>query len=256
MTVTAIRCGALVCALAASVWADDPFVGKWKFDQAKSKIAGEQLQFEEMGDSLKVTFGDITDTVKMDGTDQPVHFGRTECITKEGANKLKVVTKQNGKVVDTLVDTLSSDGQTITAAGESVRPDGSKSPYTVSVKRVGSGSGWTGTWESTSVDIQAPDVFEIKPYGSDGLTFYTAAMQDTLNLKLDGSDAVEQGPTVPKGATSSGRRVDAHTLEITDKLQGSVRDHVRYTVQGDTLTEEMRETGQPSALRFVFDRVR
>lgn len=140
--------------------------------------------------------------------------------------------------------------------GEAIRPDGSKAPYSLTAKRVGSGSGWTGTWQSTSMEMSAPDLWEIKPYEGDGLTFYTPAWDDRLNMKFDGKDYPEHGPTVAPESTSSGRRLDAHTLEITDKIKGSVRDHVRYTVQGDTLTEEMKETGQSATLRFVFDRER
>ena len=65
--------------------ANDPFVGKWKLDQAKSHIQGVQVKIASAGDNkYTISFGDITDTLVADGTDQPIHFGRTEALTFEG----------------------------------------------------------------------------------------------------------------------------------------------------------------------------
>ena len=255
----------LNCTLALSVLlagtlcaADDPFCGKWKLNKDKSKIAGEQVKIEDLGnDTYKFTFGDLSDTVKADGTDQPIHFGRTRSITKEGSNSWKIVTKKDGKVVDWVTETLSDDGNTILLKGTNNKPDGTASDYEVKVKRVGSGSGWAGTWESTDVQLSSPDEFEIKPYGAHGLTFYTPAWQDTLSLNFDGQDYPEKGPRVAPGSTSSGKRIDEHTLEITSKVKDKVVEHDRWEASqdGKMLTLAIHETGQPNTLTVVFDKM-
>jgi len=67
--------------------ATDPFVGKWKLNQSKSKMTGEQVKIEDLGgNKFTIAMGDISDTLVADGTDQPVHFGRTESITQDGPN--------------------------------------------------------------------------------------------------------------------------------------------------------------------------
>ena len=86
----------LTCLIAGTLWAaDDPFAGKWKLDQEKSKITGEQMKIEDLGDNkYQFTFVETSDTITADGTDQPVHFGQTLSITKDGSDTWKVVTKK------------------------------------------------------------------------------------------------------------------------------------------------------------------
>ena len=52
-----------------------------------------------------------------DGTDQPVHFGRTISIAPEGANNWKMVIKNDGTVLSSMTHTLSEDGKTQTIKG-------------------------------------------------------------------------------------------------------------------------------------------
>ena len=258
MVLRSIQALTLGCLFTASLWAaDDPFVGKWKLNQEKSKIAGEQVKIEDLGNNkYKISFGQISDTTTADGTDQPVHFGRTRSITKEGANAWKVVTKQDGKVINSVTDTVSEDGNTLTMKGTNTKPDGSSSDYEVVTKRVGSGSGLAGTWESTNVKINSPEEWQIETFDENGLTFNTPAYQDTLSMRFDGKDYSEKGPNVAPGSTSSGKRADAHTLEVTDKVKGQTMDHTRFQVSpdGNTLTLTIHETGQPNALTIVYDK--
>lgn len=250
---------ALACLLAGTLSAaDDPFCGKWKLNQGKSKIAGEQMKIQDLGgNKYKITFGDISDTILADGSDQPVHFGRTTAITPEGAKEWKMVDKKDGKVTSSMTHTLSEDGNTQTIKGTNYRPDGSTSDFAVNLKRVGSGSGWTGTWESTDVKIGSPDEWEIEPYEAGGLTFNTPQYHDTLSMKFDGNDYEEKGPNVAPGSTSSGKRVNDHTLDVTDKIKGKVMDHTRFEVSpdGKTLTLTIHEMGQPNAMTIVYDKV-
>lgn len=249
---------ALGCLIAATLCAaDDPFCGKWKLNQDKSKIAGEQFKIQDLGgNKYKFTSGNDSDTVTADGSDQPVHFGRTMSLSKEGPNSLKMVIKQDGKVLSSMTHTLSDDGNTQTIKGTDTRPDGTTSDFEVVDKRVGAGSGWTGTWESTDVKFNSPDEYDVDANGSNGLTFTVPAYHDTLAVKFDGKEYTEKGPTVAPGSTSSGKRVDAHTIEMTDKVKGKVIDHTKFEVSpdGKTLTLTIHETGQPNPLSLVYDK--
>ena len=251
---------ALACLLGGTVCTaqSDPFCGKWKLNQAKSKFAGEQMKIADLGGKkYTITFGNVSDTITADGTDQSVHFGQTTAITPEGSNEWKMVIKRDGKVITSMTHTLSDDGKTQTIKGTNYKPDDSTSDYTVELKRAGSGSGWAGTWESTEAKISSPDEWEIEQYGSDGLTFNTPAYRDTLSMNFDGKDYEEKGPTVAPGSTSSGKRVDRHTLLMTDKVKGQVMDHTKFEVSqdGKTLTLTVHETGQPHSLTIVYDKM-
>ncbi len=167
-----------------------------------------------------------------------------------------MVIKKDGRVVSSMIHTLSDDGNTQTIKGTSTKPDGATSDFAVTDKRVGGGSGWSGTWESTDLKINSPDEWEISAYGAHGLTFYTPAYKDTLSMNFDGKDNTEKGPDVAPGSTSSGKRIDAHTLEVTDKIKGKVMDHTKYELSSDgsTLTLTVQQTGQPHPITIVFDK--
>jgi hypothetical protein len=76
-------------------------------------------------------------------------------------------------------------------------------------------------------------------------------------MKFDGKDYEEKGPNVAPHSVSSGRRVNLHTLEVTDKVEGKVMDHATYEVSGDgkTLTLTIHETGQPHPVTIVYDKM-
>ena len=250
---------ALACLLTGALWAkDDPFCGKWKLNMEKSKFAGEQSKIEDLGgNKYKWTSGNVSDTITADGTDQPVHFGKTVSIAPEGANTWKMVIKNNGTVLSSMTHTLSKDGKTQTIKGTETKPDGTTSDFSVVLKKVSGGSGWAGTWESTDIKFTSPDEWEIEPYDGEGLTFNTPSYQDTLSMKFDGKDYEEKGPTVAPGSMSAGKRVNLHTLEVTNKIKGQVMDHTRFTVSpdGKTLTLTIHETGQPKPLTIVYNKI-
>jgi hypothetical protein len=237
--------------------ATDPFVGTWKLNPAKSKFTGEQLKIEDLGQNrYKISGGIDSDTLTADGSDQPIRYGRTESITKQAANVWKVVQKQDGKVLSAATWTLSADGKTLAVKGTDNKPDGTTSDYEVAVKRVGSGSGFAGTWETTDVKFTSPNEYVITSYQGDGLTFSTPAYKEVLNMKFDGKDYPSSGPNVPAGAVTSGRRVNASTLDTTGKIKDKVTDHTTFTVStdGKTMTLTIHETGQAKALTAVYDK--
>jgi hypothetical protein len=237
--------------------ATDPFVGKWKLNQAKSKISGDELKIQALGgNKYTITFGDISDTLVADGTQQPVHFGRTQSITPQGATTWKVVEKQGDRTLNTAMWTLSKDGKTLNIVATGKRPDGSTFNAHFSARRLAGTSGFAGTWERTNTKIAAPPVWEIRPYDGNGLSFVTPSEHEHQDLKFDGKDYPDLGPNVPAGSMASGKRVDERTLEVTDKIKGKVVGTVRYQLSSDhnTLTLTVHNAGQSHPLTIVFDR--
>jgi hypothetical protein len=98
---------------------------------------------------------------------------------------------------------------------------------------------------------------EIQPYEGDGLSFSSRGLQMDQKTKFDGKDHAGAGPNVKPGSTSSGRRVNQRSLEITGKLQGKVTVTRQIEVSTDlkTLTMTIRHPGErePKYI-LVFDR--
>ena len=136
------------------------------------------------------------------------------------------------------------------------RPDGSAFSNQMTTRRIAGTSGFAGTWESTSLRINSPPEFDIKPYETGGLTFVVPAYSDTQSMKFDGKDYPETGPTVAPGSASSGRRMNEHTLEVTDKVKSEVIDTTQFMVSADgkTLTMTVHDKGQSKPVTYVYDR--
>jgi hypothetical protein len=249
---------ALACLFFGSLSAaEDPFVGKWKLNQDKSKITGLQERIEALsGNKYKITFGEVSDTIVADGTDQPIHFGRTMALKKQDANTWTSTTKKDGKVLGTSTWVVSEDDKSLKVTTTGTRPNGEDFKDEIVHKRVSGGPGIAGTWETTEFKIGSPEEWDIQPYESNGLSFITPAEKDTLNIKFDGKEYSEQGPNVAEGSTSSGRRIDSRTLEITDKIKGKVMDTVEFKLSPDdkTLTLTIHVRGEKKPVTVVYDR--
>ena len=128
VAMTLVLCLAVVVLCAAQ----DPNIGTWKLNEAKSKISpgapkNTTVVYEAAGDSVKVTV-DGTDgdgkpahnewTGKFDGKDYPVtgdpSGADTRSYTKVDDHTLAFTNKKGGKVTITGRGVVSSDGKTRT----------------------------------------------------------------------------------------------------------------------------------------------
>src|ERR1700739_3312895 len=91
---------AVLCVGAAplSRAADQPFIGKWKLNLSKSKLADQMTIAPAGPNPSTLTFAGIgdTETLVADGTEQPGVLGSTISITMEAPNNWKIVRKKDG----------------------------------------------------------------------------------------------------------------------------------------------------------------
>ena len=93
---------------------------------------------------------------------------------------------------------------------------------------------------------------EIQTYGSGGLSFSSPGLGLALKVKFDGNDAASAGPDAAPASTFSGRRVNQHSVELTNKAQT-----IQFEVSTDlkTLTMSTRPAGESEPKNIlVFDR--
>jgi hypothetical protein len=250
--------------------ATDPFVGKWKVNPSKSKLYDE-LKVEAAGaNRYTFTFGPgQVDSVVADGSDQPALAGTTLSVTVKGSNNWEVVRKMNGRVLLKAQWTLSEDGKSLNDAFTQYLPDGivlfsqpmpSGStlfmPYVY--ERTAGNSGFPGTWDSDSAKASTRIELQILPYEGDGLSLKRSDEETSKNIKLDGNDHPDLDPNgADKDAAYSARRVNDHTLEITEKSKGKITATRQIELSSDlkTLTVTVNLAGQskPQSI-FVYDR--
>jgi hypothetical protein len=247
----------VACLVTGTLWAaNDPFVGQWKLNPSKSKLI-DYMKVDSLGANkyaLDLGGGSI-ETIMADGTDQPGVNGTTLSVTVEGPVNWKVVRKRGGHTFVTGNWTLSQDGKTLSDHFTANQPNGSTFREDYVYKRTTAGSGFAGTWVSTS---EPQSAFEIRigPYDGDGLSFLYPAQRTPQNMKFDGKDYPNVGPNVPPGSASSGRRLNGHTLEMTYQIKGKVTNTRQLQLSPDlktfTMTVYAGAYSKPSIL--VFDR--
>ena len=248
----------VTCSVNGTSWAaDNSFVGRWKLNPSRSKLSDEMKVERVSGNKYAFDFGSgHPETVVADGTDQPGDLATTLAVTIEAPNKWKVVRKKDGATIITATWELSQDGHTLTDHFTSTSSNGTKSSLDYVYDRTAGTAGFAGTWESDSVQVNSVFEFQIQPYEEDGLSFINIAQQTTKNIKFDGKDYPGSGPSLPKGFTTSGQRVSALTLQLTDKVAGKIMDTRQVDLSPDlkTLTMTVRTMNQSKPNILVFER--
>jgi hypothetical protein len=246
--------GLVAAVLSAS---NDPFVGEWKLNASKSKLIDEMKVESAGGNKYAFDFGGgKPETIAADGTDQPGLGGTTLSVTVEGPDAWKVVRKKDGRMLLTGNWTLSKDGKTLTDDYTEIGPNGNSSNVIYVYKRTAGSAGFAGTWESTSQTINFELVLKVQPYEGEGLSIVSPSEEETTNVKFDGKDYPKAGPNVRKGSTSSARRVNPQTVEITDKVNGKTAATRQIELSSDlkTLTMTVHRAGRREPNILVFER--
>jgi hypothetical protein len=241
--------------------ADEPFIGKWKLNLSKSRLADQMTIAPAGANRYRLTFAGVgeTETLVADGTDQPGIQGSTISITVEAPGNWKIVRKSGGRTVLTAMWKLSDDGKTLTDTFTGNQPDGSTSRIDLAYKRAEGSArsfGIPGTWETTEEKPEAAYEIEIRPYEGDGLSFINPGGAPATNVKFDGNDYPPAGASPAAGSATSARRLGDHSIESTKKLKGRIMGTREITVSPDlkTLTITMHLIDQRLPTILVFDR--
>jgi hypothetical protein len=127
---------AAVCAFSvALIAADNPFVGTWKLNNAKSKFAPDtetkemKVVFEAAGGQVKRVATGIdsdgepiadTSTIAWDGKDHAINGpGMTVAVVQSGRT-INVTIKHEGKAIEHVKLTVSKSGKTMTALAKGI----------------------------------------------------------------------------------------------------------------------------------------
>lgn len=240
--------------LAGALWAaGDPFIGQWKLNPLRSKIADVMKVSPVGANKYAFDLGAGNEIIVTDGTDQPGYSGTTLSVTVEASDTWKVVRKQNGRMLLTGIWNLSKDGSTLRDHFTAFATNGSPSTVLDYVyKRKANGAGFAGTWVSTTQTGNSDLVLQVVPYQSDGLSFIIPSEGSTMNAKLDGKEY----PNAAGTSASLARRVNARAVEITSMAEGKVIQTRQIEVSPDlktlTMTVDTASKGEPDI--YVFER--
>jgi hypothetical protein len=109
-------------------------------------------------------------------------------------------------------------------------------------------------WVSSSEQVNSVVVLKIRPWQGDGLSFISQGGAGTKNVKFNSKDYANVGAVVD-GFTASARPRDERFVEITDKVNGKVRDtqDISVSADGKTLTITLHILGRSDPDVQVFE---
>jgi len=246
----------MVVALSSSLYAENPFAGKWKIDEAKSHFTGTIDSVKAAGpNTWTFQYGAFSWTLKGDGTDQPTPFGTT-ALKVVSPTTWQLTSKTNGRPTGTETWELAPDGKSMTRTFTGKQENGAPFKGVAVMKRIAGKQGFKGTWESTEVKMTFTEV-DIAPNGDDGVTVSLPEDGTHYSLKFDGKDYPEEGPRIPAGVTVSGKLTGPRKATVTTKFNGKVFDHEEWEVSpdGKTFTYTERDEGAPKAVVVVLNRM-
>jgi hypothetical protein len=253
-----LRCSLLLLVLVAiATAADDPFIGKWKLSLAKSKLTGQTIDIQEVSpDHYKFQEDEHSDIIFADGLDHVTHFGDSMAITKQNDDTWAITYKRGETVLMNTTWKISADGKTLTYTATGTRPNGQHFRNQMNLKRTSGTSGLAGTWETTNVSLSSPSEIYIAPWDTGGHLITFPDTSQTVRMRFDGKEYRDAGPTVADGSTSSGHRIDEHTIETLEKIKGKIIETAKATVSADgsTQTIVVTEPGDPTPVILVYER--
>jgi hypothetical protein len=233
-----------VCPIIVASFAPNPFVGDWKLNPSRSTLTDRMSVANVGGNTYRFDFGGGPETIVVDGTDQstPLYKGGTLSVSNQG-DSWKVVRKTNGRTTLTATWSLSKDGSSLTDHFTSFNADGSPYQLNYVYARKAAGSGFAGTWVSTSMTaVNYIIAVQLRPYEGDGLSIIDAPSLFTGTMNF---------------AASSVRKINARTVELMRKKRdGELSDYLRLALSPDlrTLTVTPHAVSGAEPHIYVFDR--
>jgi len=236
--------------------AQSPFDGTWHINVAQAKFSPKPYTFYTSGGWYHCESCDPAFVVQADGKDHAVsdHAFDTAAVTLVDPNTMTITVKKDGKVISEQTRTVSANRKTLTVKTTG-HPMNSDKPVTseITAKMVGVAPlgvhATSGSWQIAKIAESENGV--TMTYKTNGDEF---SMSDptgaSYTAKLDGQDYPVKGAYGYD--TVSLKKIDARTIEETDKRAGKVTDVTRMTVAANGKSMTLVDTSQPDGHVSTF----
>jgi hypothetical protein len=239
--------------------ATDPFVGTWVYNAQKSPKPTITYGIKDLGADRYALTGSTGQTteIKADGVSITTASGDTVSFRKLDDHNWEMVRTDDRKMVRTY--TVSPDDKTLTLHDVFTGANGGQDETTTTYARVIPGESIFGEWKSVSM-VEKTSGEELKliieAFGTDGLSFSVPGNKHLTEMNFDGKAYFDKGAGDANGQSSSGKRINAHLLQIEGQLNGKPQDTEEFKVSDDgkTLTIVSRPAKSSSVFTSVWDR--
>lgn len=241
---------AVLPAMAADSALQAAWLGTWKLDPSRSHFTGDTFAFSKLPDG-KLHFSNgsaVKYDFSIDGKPYPSHLDRTVAWTASGDNAWTVITSAHGTELYRTRTELSPDSRTLTETTTGTRPDGSPLKSVTIYHRIAGYRGLVGEWQSTKVDISAPDTFVISMPAPNTYRWDIPTYKESVQGQPNGTDLPITGPTVPAGTTLSSKVLSPTRLFYVIKNQGKPLAYQTQSLSSDgkSFTQIEWDAGKPT----------
>ncbi len=235
-----------------SLFGQSAFDGTWRLNTQSAQFKGHD-KFSLQNGMWRCDTCVPKVAVKADGKDQKVggspYFDSTN-VREVDDHTVEITNKKNEKVTGTTKMTASDDGKSLTTEWSFVSESGQPGSGKYNSDRVENAPAGankvSGTWQPGKIEGASESVstFTYKAT-ADGLSMNDPT-GDSYSAKFDGKDYPYKGD--PGTTSVSLKKIDANTVEETDKRNGKVISIVRMMVDPDgktmkiTVDDKLRDT--------------
>lgn len=251
---------ALLLMAPVALFAQSPFDGTWmtKLDTAQFPQKPDRFTLNKGMYECWTCIPEVK--VKADGTDQKVTghaYYDTIAVRVVDDHTVEITRKKDGKVMFVNNDIVSADGNSMTSK---FNDTSEQKPVTgeMTFTKIGKGPvgshPLSGSWR----------VAKVNSVSDNGLTLTFKATADGLQMsdtngasydaKFDGKEVPMSGD--PGNTMISLKRIDANTIEETDKRKGKVVGVTKMTVSSDgkTMNVEYNDTQQGTTTTYKMEK--
>ena len=235
-----------------SLFGQSAFDGTWRLNMQSAQFKGND-KFSLQNGMWHCDTCVPKIAVKADGKDQKVSgspYYDAITVREVDDHTVEITNKKGEKVTGTAKMTASDDGKTLTTEWTFVSENGQQGNGKYNSDRVGDAPAGankvSGAWQPAKVEGASENVstFTYKAT-ADGLSMNDPT-GDSYTAKFDGKDYPYKGD--PGTTSVSLKKIDANTIEETDKRNGKVISVARMTVGPDgktmkiTVEDKLRDT--------------
>ena len=226
--------------LPALLRAQSGFDGTWhaKLDQAK--FSSKPIDVSLKNGMYECSSCNPKIQVKADGQDQPVSGQPYDTISvrEVDSKSIEIVTKKNGKPESEQTRVVSDDGQAMTVRTTQHSENGDQTVIAEAIlTRIGTAAAGanatSGAWRIDKVGQRENELNVTYRCDGDGLSMSTPS-GESYAAKLDGKSYPVKGAYLYDSVSL--KRIDDHTIEETDRRDGTVVQVSTMTVASDGKT--------------------
>jgi hypothetical protein len=245
----ALFLSAALCAPAIS-FAQSPFDGTWHINLGATQFSPKPNVFYLSQDWYHCVSCTPAFDVKADGQDQAVtgQAYDTVSVKEVDAKSIALTTKKGGTVASEQTRTVSADGKTLTVK-TIAHPQGGGDVVTTTSTATLVGPApagvhkTSGSWKITKAQTSENGLTDTYKTNGDELSM-TQPTGVSFTAKLDGTEAPVKGSYTYD--TVSVKKIDAHTIEVTQKRAGTDVAVEKMTVSADGKKMTQVYTAKPS----------